>query len=194
MAGVDVSRSAVKPDWKGQTVICIASGPSVTPEQIELAQTSGAKIVAINNACFDVRADVIYAGDYIWWKRYWDTLPTHGERWSCDAAAVREFRVHYHKAHGAYNSGLRGLQFAQDKGAKRILLIGYDCKIQPGKRHYHADHAKAGLGNPDRDRCKMWEIQFLRFAKSFRSVDVVNCSRDTTIRCFPRKPLEACLG
>src|SRR4051812_37749520 len=42
----------VQPEWKGETVVIVAGGPSVNAEQIDLLGRSGVdpKIIAINNA------------------------------------------------------------------------------------------------------------------------------------------------
>lgn len=175
--------------FAGKIVCCVGSGPSLTKEDCQLAEKHGASIVAVNNAwtMFD-KCDVIYAGDKSWWDKNYDKQLIPAQRWTCDGRAHREYGLFIHKASGGYNSGLRALQFSVDQGARKIILLGYDCQLTNGKTHFHGDHQ--GLSNPEYRRFKMWVNQFIRYSKEIKKLDVINATRITALNCFKRQALE----
>lgn len=84
------------------------------------------------------------------------------------------------------NSGACAVSVAIGGGAKKVVLIGYDCGFAlDGKRHWHDDHPK---GMTNCASVKQWPSQFGRVADYARSkgVTILNASRETTLRCFPR--------
>ena len=92
------------------------------------------------------------------------------------------------KAYG--NSGGGAIAMAVKAGASRVILLGYDCQKSGGKVHWHGDHPQ-GLGNAG--SMPKWPEQFKRLAASIEGVEVINCSRDTALRAFPRMALEDAL-
>jgi len=92
------------------------------------------------------------------------------------------------------NSGGFAGSLAMLAGAARILYLGLDCKpAADGRRHWHGAHPP-GLG--DAVSMPVWSVEIQRLAGDARNegVEVINCSRDTALTCFPRVPLEAALG
>jgi hypothetical protein len=87
------------------------------------------------------------------------------------------------------NSGIGSIQLAIKGGAKRILLLGYDCQVTQGKTHWHGDHPK-GLANAR--FLSTWPDKFRQFSKSVK-VEIINCSRETALDCFPRMTLAKAL-
>jgi hypothetical protein len=86
------------------------------------------------------------------------------------------------------NSGAGAVALAMAGGAKRIVLLGFDC--QRGERmHWHADHPKP-LGNGA--SIKKWPGYFADVAKNARrqGIEILNASRSTALTCFPRVTLE----
>src|SRR3546814_16900792 len=81
--------------WDGMTVACIASGPSLTAEDCESIRTAGLPAIVTNNTWqLAPWADVLYAGDYQWWKRYGEECTFAGSRWTYSERASREFDLH----------------------------------------------------------------------------------------------------
>jgi hypothetical protein len=90
------------------------------------------------------------------------------------------------------NSGCGAISLAASWGARRIVLLGYDCKYAAdGARHWHGDHPK-GLGNAV--SMPKWMPQFEEVATRFKALDIVNASRDTDIEFWPRVTLESALA
>lgn len=93
---------------------------------------------------------------------------------------------------GGGNSGFQAIHLAATFGAKRIVLLGYDMQRTEGKMHWHGRHwgrLPNGNGFPS------WIRQMGPLAKDLRGrgISVINCSRVTALRCFPRTSLENAL-
>lgn len=83
------------------------------------------------------------------------------------------------------NSGYQAIGLAYQLGADRIALIGFDMRRTGGRSHWHGDHP-AGLGNA----CgiERWAPRFAALARDLArvGVEVINCSIETALDCFPR--------
>jgi len=172
------------------TICCIASGPSLVAEDCALIERSGLKTIAINNSWQMARfADYIYAGDKSWWHVNADKIDIPAKRISCDASASKRFNTATHLPSGGYNSGMMAIRYAMFRlEARRVILLGYDCSVANGI-HWHGPHEK--LKNPDATRVAKWVKQFEKVSEEAKAlgVQVINCSRDTALTCFERKPL-----
>ncbi|WP_376947077.1 hypothetical protein [Azorhizophilus paspali] len=159
----------------------------------ETIEKAGIPAIAVNSSWRMARfAEIVYAGDACWWTAYGAEIDIPAERWSCTRQAAQRFGVNHHPAHGEYNSGMRAIQFAIWQGASRILLLGYDCSLANGS-HWHGDHERTK--NPDAKKVAGWHRQFAQVAAEARAtgVEVLNCSRETALICFPRLSLEEAL-
>lgn len=189
--------------WEGETVVCVASGPSLTKEDVAYCRGKARMIVV--NDCWRLAewADCLYAADYRWWKFYEGVQQFKGEKWSVDKRAVAEF-PDIHKVEGRNNSGLcldqtaihnnrnsgaAALNLALAFGAKRVFLLGYDCQTTNGKAHWFGSHP------PALTRTQGYENFISAFGTMKQQLielgsPVVNCSRQTALNCFPRLKIE----
>ncbi|MDG3040445.1 hypothetical protein [Roseicyclus marinus] len=89
--------------------------------------------------------------------------------------------------HGA-NSGYQAIGLAYQLGADRIILVGLDMQHTGGRSHWHGDHPK-GLGNAW--GIEGWRKNFDALAADLEAegVEVINCSIDTALTCFPQADL-----
>jgi hypothetical protein len=95
--------------------------------------------------------------------------------------------------HYGGNSGYQAINLAFNWGARRIILLGFDMgKAVDGRSHYFGDHP-AGLRRGGNFR--NWIADFEQLAADLKAegVEVVNCSRSTALRCFPRMDLQSAL-
>lgn len=203
------SRSASTPSWynrwAGQTVICLASGPSLTKQQADLAIASGHKVI-VTNSTWQIApdCDVIYGCDHTWWNANWRAIDSDAERWTQDKLAAHIPYMNRVLAtsgnrlsrkpgliYTGRNSGFQIMQLAYQWGAKRILLAGYDMQFTGGKAHWHTDHR----GMPNASGVAGWAEQFEPMALDLldEGVEVINCTRETALKCFPRMSLEGAL-
>jgi hypothetical protein len=134
-------------------------------------------------------------------KLWWDTHIAEVRRDFRGDLATTSNQV---KRHGLYpmgtygrgfqpfgNSGAGAMALAGLAGARRILMLGYDCQRTGGKAHWHGDHPK-GMGNAG--SLPKWPQQFAKVRDGLAGVEIINCTRETALTCFPRAPLEECLA
>ncbi|HAS1050743.1 TPA: hypothetical protein I3790_003628 [Enterobacter cloacae] len=177
-----------------KTFICIASGPSLSPDDCTIALQSGIPVIAVNNSWIAVpRCSFIYAADCCWWEEYGAGITSEAARWCGDEFTARRFGINWLPSAipGSFNSGQRAIELAIHLGASRVLLLGYDCSIRNGT-HWHGNHAL--LSNPDKFSVARWQDEFSRLRAVAGGVEIINCSRFTRLTCFPRQSLETALS
>ena len=151
---------------------------------------------------------MLYACDSAWWK---NENPGYGQH------AFREFGglfVAGRQVEGAHavtvkivnemiwtgveiggggNSAFQAINIAVLWGASRILLTGVDCQ-SPGE-HWHGRHPSPDLPQTQQTTVDGWIAAFSQVAPALAAggVEVVNCSRETSLKCFPRAKLEDAL-
>lgn len=200
-----------KPNWPTWTLpaVVIASGPSLTPLQLEQVRQhrKNLHVVAVNDVGRKERlptaapwADVLYAADTPWWKLYrpdFDGLKVSAEREAVGIAdlnltIVHDPIVHWRPGvvqHGGH-SGYQALQMAIGLGSPRVLLLGYDCRMVSGRTNYFGD----------KDPSIFKPSPYAKWAKGFHQikpppdVEIINCTPGSAIDCFPRKELSECLS
>lgn len=176
------------------TLICIASGPSLTASDCRLAMSSGHPVIAVNSSIGLVPdCQHLFAADCNWWDKYHGTLKTVAKRWTVSGRAHLRYGVNLFRApdNDSFNSGQRAIQLAVHLGATRIILLGYDCSLEEGT-HWHGNHPDS-LKNPDDESIQRWQGEFQRLADGLRSVSIINCSRQTALTCFSRAAPEEVL-
>jgi len=185
--------------WKGKTVACIASGPSLTEDDCELVHRAALPTI-VTNTTFRMCpwADVLFGFDTAWWREYRKEVEESfkGERLTFSPAGP-SYGVQTLHGQDAWcrpfgNSGTAAISLAIAGGAGRVILLGYDCQKTGGKTHWHGDHP-AKLGNAR--SMPNWPKKFEALAKfaATKETRVLNCSRETALRCFPRAVLSEVL-
>lgn len=182
--------------WKGGTVVCIASGPSLAEADCERARSAGLPTI-VTNTTFKrcLWADVLFGFDGAWWGKYRAEVDAEfkGRRVTCSQGGRRsgdaELVNNVPWFTSFHNSGANAISLAITGGAIRIVLLGFDCQKLGGQVHWHGDHPD-GLSNAR--SLKLWPKHFKNVARlaDQRRVDIVNCSRATALTCFRRAPLE----
>lgn len=200
--------------FPASTIVCIGSGPSLTPEDVACCQ-GRACVIAVNDA---VRlapwADVLYAADSDWWREY-DGVPTftgqkYGlknpsrtkDHWPPDVQVLALTGFEGLSLdpsglcagiRGGQNSGYQAIGLAVHLGASRILLLGYDLQEGAhGRRHFFGSHpSRLHKSSPYRTMARSFEdlVDPLRSL----GIAIVNCTRSTALTCFPRQALTEAL-
>ena len=192
-------------DWRGHSVVVVASGPSLTDEQITLIEHSVVFTIAVNNSYAKLQhPDVVYACDYLWWKlnhmKAKQNIPRR-QLWTQDRAAAEQFQLSHIQWEGKDGLGKRGLRvngnsgagainLAYHFGARRILLIGMDMKPGAnGEKHWHPDHPKPMVQG---QQFEEWRLKMGVLAKDLAAegVTVINCTPRSALTCFPMGDLE----
>lgn len=198
--------------WPGEAVFILASGPSLTVQQVEKVHEwrngAEARKVIVINTTFRLApwADVLYGCDAPWWRLYHDEVSKafHGEQWTQDRLAHSSLGVNWIESqplpglgrragiiHQGQNGGFQAINLAYQAGAIRVYLLGFD--MQGG--HWHGDHP-APLTNPRPYLFDAYKRHFLTLARDLRSTacQVVNCTPDSALTCFPVMSLELALA
>lgn len=177
--------------FEGKTVFCVGSGPSLTAGDCAAVEASGHPIVAVNTSWQAVpSASIIFAGDEAWWAANFNKVESHAALWTCNTSASLKYGIRLFRSSGRHwNSGLRAIELAEFLGAEKVILLGYDCSVRRGA-HWHGKHGKTQ--NPTNGVCQSWIAQFQQLSQRTK-ITIINCSRDTALKCFPRAELEEIL-
>ena len=168
----------------------IASGPSLTHDDVELIRQSDCRVIAVNSSHkIAPWADHVFAADCEWWTHNHGEISKGPALWTSSKSAYQRFPgVKLFDYRGGGNSGLQAIRLAMTLGASEIILLGFDCSVKNGA-HWHGDHT--ATKNPDDVRCATWRRQFEQLPKTVR---IINCSRETEITAFARARLEDVIG
>lgn len=143
---------------------------------------------------------MLYAGDRVWWHEYGDAIDFDGELWTTNRESAQVYSgLHYVRGEiGAgisrfpgmimlgRNSGYQAIGLALYFGAAKIILLGYDMQFTNGRSHWHGDHKN--ISNPLKQKMPGWIAEF-NLLGSQTTVPIINCSRETALKCFVRKSL-----
>jgi len=177
-------------DW----FIC-ASGQSLTQADVDAVRGKGTVVVINNTFQMAPWADVLWACDKKWWLAYPEAMNFKGRKISLEFDQVEKLPfakapgLGLYRVHTGSNSGYQAINFAFLEGAKRIILLGYDMH----GTHWHGRH-KAGLSNIH--NFEQWIENFNQLAADLKThgVEVINCTRQTKLKCFRREPLESVIS
>lgn len=155
---------APEPIFDGQTVYCLASGPSLTREVAD--QVKGRPTIVVNSSCnLAPWATVLYFTDCSWyeprrqlvadWQGHVATMCNTAKRempdkvWRiktcgdpdlpCEFPAVGSGLVRQGRS-----SGHTAISLAIAMGAARPVLLGYDCRVVAGREHCHDEYLVGG--------------------------------------------------
>lgn len=190
--------------FPNSTMAILAGGPSLTQEDIDACR-GRARVLAVKDTIrLAPWADVLYACDARWWKHHADTITFAGPKFGLEPFEGRPDvgRLRHTGIEGletepdgvrtGRNSGYQAIQVAVHLGATHIVLLGFDMGPDAhGRRHWFSAHP--------------WHSDppFHLFLPAFDTlvaplarlgVTVVNATRLTALRAFPRVSLEEALA
>lgn len=191
-------------EWRGETVLVAASGPSQCKEDLDYAR-GRCRVVAINSTWrLAPWADVLYFCDADWWLhdgprgsefkgRQIVGKPDGPETagfFSANVTPADTMIWDGEQIGGGHNSGFQILNLLTLWDVGRVIYTGLDCQpraeCNPGANmHWHGLHPHR---NPQESTFKKWRLFFSRAAPEVaaRGVEVLNASRETALGCFPR--------
>lgn len=134
----------------------------------------------------------MFALDRDWWSTYGIEVNAifAGRKLSTNSIDLRFNVTKLPNVRSYANSGAGAISTAVHAGAKRVILLGYDCQKTGGKSHWHGDHPKH-LGNAG--RIETWHDAFLKLKNDFKDIEILNATRETALECFDKIDLEAAL-
>lgn len=176
-----------------RTVVCIASGPSLTADDCELVRRSGLFTIVVNTT-FRMApwAHVLYAGDRQWWNHYGsEAKEVFSDCWTASIDSAERFGIRRFEARDFENSGYQAIEVAiLHYQASRVILLGYDMQHTGGRRHHHADHPQP---MENADAVDDWPARFIDLRDKFHQIEIINATRVTALTCFRRADLAKAL-
>lgn len=183
--------------WPDSTIVCLASGPSLTPPDVEFCR-GRARVLAVKDTIqLAPWADCLYAcgsDASRWWERHGDaladfqgvrfTLDPHGAPWATVLKETGATGLERDPAglRTGSNSGYQAINLAVHLGASRIVLVGYDMQPDAGGR----DHFVGAPAHRQRPPFAVFLERFLTLVQPLRDlgVRVLNATRETALACF----------
>lgn len=210
-----------EPVFKGETVFCVASGPSLT--QALADKLKGRRVIVVNSSCMLAPwADVLFFTDSGWY----DARKELVENWpglivTMSRQAKRELpgKVKRVKSIGdptfpprlpgpaktpgfpppgsveiqqGRTSGHTAVSLAIALGAVRVPLVGYDMQVVNGREHFHSEY------KGPRD-LTLYEKEFKNSFNGWNDaaqnsgVSIINCTPGSAITEFPFADLDEVL-
>lgn len=198
------------PDWNGETCVIVASGPSAQEVPIDVA-IGGARFMAINTSWrLAPWADILFACDASWWDHAKGCPEFAGIKLTIDKAASARFPdvrlVNCRKPDDRLvvdepgtvgwggNSGFHCLNLAVQFGCSKIILVGFDMRIDAGL-HWHGRHPER-MSNPNRNNVERWRRAVDGAARVIEplGVKVINCSPISALRNYQKMTLTEALA
>ena len=196
--------------WPDSTVAVIATGPSLTLEDVTFCR-SRARVLVIKNAVqYAPWADACYACDARWWNHVEGLPQFEGRKFGMEDSrpaimqAGRDSRwpdVELLKNTGetgleleptglrtGKNSGYQAINLAVHLGASRIVLLGYDMQHGPNAEH-HFFGRHPWKTTPAVDRFRPFFDHLVQPIGKL-GISVVNSTRRTALTCWPLVDLE----
>lgn len=172
------------------TFAILATGPSLTVEQVEIVR-GRCGVIAVSDAYrLAPWADALASQDKAWWKHHPEALEFEGRKFigvPPDLIKGVEQADTTGLISSGTNSGLMACHVAVTKfGATRLLLLGLDMHAENGA-HFFGPHP-APLKNTRSDRFLVMRQQFADWPH--KGVEVINCTPDSALTCFPVARLE----
>lgn len=200
------------PDWRGQTAVIVATGPSAADAPLIEAKGLARVIVIKSSWRLAPWADVLYGCDKGWWIESRCAPQFKGRKFSPSPTVCKVCRdvtlvTLIAKARiltdeigrigcglrtGGGHSGFHAINLAVQFGAKRIVLVGFDMRLDNGA-HWHADAAQRRKNAKDvaecRDALDACAPQFVELG-----VEVINASDVSALSAYPKMSLMEAIG
>lgn len=191
--------------FKDETVVIVASGPSLLREDVEYCKGKAKVAVVSDNYKLAPWADLLYCADGPWWEHHGGVPGFAGQKWTQDKWAADNYGLIHVDGrwnpsvstdpamiHYGFNSGFQCLNLVFLMGAKRIILLGFDFQATGGVKHWFGNHPPS----LNKDSAYAQWTDFMdkaapRLAK--HGCEVINCSRQTALKAYKRESLAVCL-
>lgn len=198
------------PDWRGEYVALIASGPSAKEAKLDVLRGRVHVAVVKQNIDLCPWADVVYGCDDPWWMHRRGLPEYQGLKFAYGSRACDQFKdvkrvtiknpkddrllLDEPLAIGSGgNSGFQLMNLVVQFGVTGILLVGFDMHQLSGA-HWYGRNTWQGANNPDESNFMRWTRAFAAVGQELaRGIDVVNASATSALTSFPKASIEATL-
>lgn len=190
--------------WPGSTIACLASGPSLCQQDVDLCR-GRVKVIAIKDSIrMAPWADVLYACDKKWWLAHPETASYTGLKYGLEMTRGRgDVQILRNTGdtglerqpdalRNGRNSGYQAINLAVHLGAQHIVLIGYDMQpSQHGKHHWFGAHKYSNSAPPYKLFLERFETLVDPLRRS--GVTLVNATKGSALTLFPMVSLQEVL-
>jgi hypothetical protein len=194
----------IEPTWANADVFIIGGGKSL--ESFDWSNLLSELTIGCNDAFMlgEKVCKISIFGDFKWWKKWKDNLIKFKGRvfTNCNQLQPLEeahwlnilprFQWGLDSNKGlAWNSntGAAAIDLALQLGAKRIFLLGFDCKLIKGENNWHVNE----LDRPSARIFRRFEEGFGRLKtainKYYPEVEIINISDISELKTFKKVPL-----
>lgn len=211
---------SVPRSFEGETAVCIASGPSLLDDDVAYVRAMKAKgkcrvFVCNNNYLKVPEADVLFFCDKTFW--IWHYLKPEYQAFAglrvtlskeigeeglkvMNLGKTEGLSFHPDTLRTGGNSGYMQINLAFLFGCKRVLLLGYDMKPKiivrdngetTIKTHWFGSHPAAT--DPGFYPHVAPHFESMIPDLQAKGLEVINCTRDTAIHCFPKSTIQESL-
>jgi hypothetical protein len=205
------------PRWPGATIVCLASGPTLTEADAARVRAAGLPAIAVNDAIrLAPWAPVLYSSDRGWWRAYRGVPEFAGLRvsvgerqgaaspipgaWATPIVVLTHTGVEGLEAdpgglRTGGNSGYAAINLAVHLGARTILLLGYQGGPHGGRSHFFGRHPSI-LEESSAAHYAAFRRAFetLVPALAAAGITIRNCTPGTHIAAFETAELGAALA
>lgn len=205
-----VTYATVPRIWSGETVVCLASGPSLLRADVDACQ-GRARVIAVKDTIrLAPFADCLYccgSDRGRWWDVYGPKLGAfEGLRYTLDPKATRWGAQLLRQGPDeglstkpttlctGKNSGYQSVGLAFLLGARRILLLGFDLKpADDGREYFFGDHP---YQRPHKNPYDVFLDYFKTIVEPLAAhgVEVINCTRSSALKVFPQMSIQEALA
>ena len=134
-------------------------------------------------------ADFLAATDAGWWLRTPESRKFAGAKYSAARIGDEVTRISTPLVTSSTNSGVLALEVAKQLGATRVLLLGFDHH----GTHYFGPYTNGLRNTPERRRLEHMR-QFEQWGRANKGIEVVNCTPNSALKCFPMARLDESLA
>lgn len=198
------------PDWSGETAVIVASGPSAAEVDLNVGKGRAGFLAVKDGWKLCPWAEYLYACDHHWWEFHKGVVEFRGTRVVYDQRTVDKYlgldmlKVEIAKhmkdlrfdkpGHVGWggNSGFHAINLAAQWGVKRMILVGFDMRVDKGK-HFFGDHPYGG--GPSEGNAQIWSAHLDKQAPVLAGmgIEVINCSPVSALTAFPKMSFEDAL-
>jgi hypothetical protein len=196
------------PDWRGECVAIVASGPSV--KKADVAKLRDRIHVVVIKESFELCpwSEVVYGCDASWWI-YRKGLPefkglkiAHGIQATGQFKNLKRALIKMDRdsmlvdepmtVGNGGNSGHQALNLVVQFGVTDVILVGFDMRADANHLHWYGRNKWLNANNPMGTNFQRWKKGFDIAKKDLdrMGVTVVNVSPDSQLMSFKRATLD----
>jgi len=170
------------------------------------SRLQGRRVIAVNRA-FEMLpgAEAVYFSDLRFWNWNKDALLSHpGRKASCmrklrhpeidsyETTGISGLEINPGKIRHGNSSGYAAINVAVHRGAKEIVLLGFDMRFIDGHCHWHDGYPVANVEKTFKKMIGYFDTLINPLKEV--GVSVLNANPDSAINAFPKISLEEALS